>query len=181
MPKRISACLLVLWLLGREHKLMVAKKDLAGYFFFFFRRHDLIAPNVGRVVGLTSLPSSLANETSNVSGGGSHNTTWHLQECRSLPRSRKRLLSALVFGTADDQDIRHVNAPKCGGKTKEVATAPTKPLLQLFSFPCTTCAPKAVADAYSCSRWQRCLRSLKHPFARGRHMVGYRVSTTVRL
>lgn len=36
MPKRISACLLVLWLLGREHKLMVAKKDLAGYFFFSF-------------------------------------------------------------------------------------------------------------------------------------------------
>lgn len=61
--------------------------------------------------------SSLANKISNVNGGG-HDTTWHLQECRSLPRSRERQLRALVFGTAEDQNIGPVTASQAWGKEK---------------------------------------------------------------
>lgn len=167
--KRISVCTLVFRLLGCvSTNWRWQRKTLQ----ISLGRHDLIAPSV-------PLPRSSQTELRMWVVGG-HNTAWHLQECRSHPKSRERLLRALVFGTTRTSVMSlHLSA---GERQRKPRWQRWSPLFNPSPLLARRGAPKTVANASPCSSWQRHSRSLQqHPFARGRHIVGYRVSTTVLL
>lgn len=119
--------------MGCEHKLTVAKKDFTG----FFRRHDLIAPSVGRVVGLASPLSQVSQTKFRTRMAGvtiQHGTCRNAGPFWEAVRDSSEHLCLVLPKTRISIPSLHL---KREGKRKEAVTPPMKSLLHLLSFPHT--------------------------------------------